>query len=294
MLLPLALVLAVHGWVEAVAEWRGLRREQGLLVHAGISVAVVLFLVCIWAVTSRGYFWPEWPAFAAAVVLGVRAVAEYALRGTRLARRVGELELTRAGAVDAQEAELRRIERDLHDGAQARLVALGMSLGLAEQRMADDLAGAQRLVAEAREGVGEALRELRDLARGIHPPVLADRGLVAAIATLADRSALPVEVDAQLDRRVPPAVETAAYFVAAESLANAAKHAGATRVTIAVRRSGDVLAVEIADDGRGGADPSGGGLTGLRRRVEALDGTLAVTSPAGGPTVVRAELPCGS
>jgi signal transduction histidine kinase len=219
---------------------------------------------------------------------------EHVLRRGSLARRVEVLETTRTGAVDAQDAELRRIERDLHDGAQARLVALGMSLGLAEQRLATDPEGAQQLVAEARAGLGEALEELRDLARGIHPPVLSDRGLGAALATLADRSALPVTVTAGLDGRLPPAVESAAYFVAAEAIANAAKHSGAERIHVAVGRQGDVLAVEVADDGRGGADPAGGGLTGLRRRVEALDGTLAVASPPGGPTVVRAELPCGS
>jgi signal transduction histidine kinase len=207
---------------------------------------------------------------------------------------VDVLEATRSGAVDAQDAELRRIERDLHDGAQARLVALGMSLGLAEQKLASDPEGAQQLVAEARVGVGEALQELRDLARGIHPPVLADRGLGAALAALADRSALPVTVSVHLEERLPPAVESAAYFVVAEAIANAAKHSGASRIAVEVSRRGDVLEVGIEDDGAGGADPAGGGLTGLRRRVEALDGTLAVTSPRGGPTTVRAELPCGS
>jgi signal transduction histidine kinase len=169
-----------------------------------------------------------------------------------------------------------------------------MNLGLAEQKLADDPEGAQQLVVEARAGLGEALEELRALARGIHPPVLADRGLVAALATLADRSAVPVTVHAELDDRLPPAVETAAYFVVAEALANAAKHAGATEVTVDVTGRGAKLELAIADDGHGGADPAGSGLTGMRRRVEALDGTLSVTSPAGGPTVVRVELPCGS
>jgi signal transduction histidine kinase len=196
--------------------------------------------------------------------------------------------------VDAQDAELRRIERDLHDGAQARLVSLGMSLGLAEQKLADDPERAQQLVAEARIGLGEALEELRDLARGIHPPVLADRGLAAALVSLADRSAVPVEVSVTLDERLPPAVESAAYFVAAEAIANAGKHSGASRIAVGVARHGNVLEVEVSDDGRGGADPGGGGLTGLRRRVGALDGTLIVTSPAGGPTTVRTELPCAS
>ena len=257
-------------------------------------MAFVVFVTAIWAVTGRGYIWPTWAMLARSLILGIHAAVNYAARGSRLARRVDVLEATRSGAVDAQDAELRRIERDLHDGAQARLVALGMSLGLAEQKLASDPEGAQQLVTEARIGIGEALQELRDLARGIHPPVLADRGLGAALATLADRSALPVTVSVALEERLPPAVESAAYFVVAEALANAAKHSGASRIAVRVGRRGDLLEVEIEDDGRGGADPSGGGLTGLRRRVEALDGTLAVTSPQGGPTIVRVELPCGS
>jgi signal transduction histidine kinase len=212
----------------------------------------------------------------------------------RLARRVETLETTRLGAVEEQDAELRRIERDLHDGAQARLVALGLSLGMAEQKFRSDPEAAEKLVAEARTGVAEALRELRDLARGIHPPVLSDRGLGAALETLADRSPLPTTVRIDLERRPPARVETAAYFVAAEALANAAKHAGAGRVEISVGGRNGLVEVEITDDGRGGADPAGSGLVGLRRRVEALDGTLTVESPAGGPTAIRAELPCGS
>jgi signal transduction histidine kinase len=298
VILPLALVVAIHGWIELVEE-RPPRRgggivTRGLAIHAGVWAALVLFLVFVWAFAGGGYFWPVWVMLAAVIVLGAHAAVNHLARGSRLARRVDVLEATRSGAVDAQDDELRRIERDLHDGAQARLVALGMSLGLAEQKLATDPEGAQQLVAEARLGLGEALEELRDLARGIHPPVLADRGLGAALATLADRSALPVTVLVALEERPSPAVETAAYFAAAEAIANAAKHSGASRIAVDVRRRGDVLELEVADDGRGGADPSGSGLTGLRRRVEALDGTLAVTSPEGGPTVVRVELPCAS
>jgi signal transduction histidine kinase len=298
VILPLALVLAIHAWVELVEERPRLRRGtilgRAFAIHAGVWVALLVFLTLTWALTGAGYFWPVWVLLAAAIVLGAHAAIEYAARGRRLARRVGVLEATRSGAVDAQDAELRRIERDLHDGAQARLVALGMSLGLAEQKLSTDPEGAQQLVTEARLGVAEALQELRDLARGIHPPVLADRGLGAAIATLADRSALPVTVSVDLGERLPAAVESAAYFVVAESLANAAKHSGANRISVAVTRDGDLLELAIEDDGRGGADPSGDGLTGLRRRAEALDGNLAVTSPAGGPTTVRVELPCAS
>ena len=292
-LLPLALQLVSHAWIELVEERSRLRvgRSRAMSVHLGLSVALFTFLVLVWAVTTRGYFWPEWPALGLAVALVVHAAIA---RGHRLARRVDVLETTRAGAVDVQDAELRRIERDLHDGAQARLVALGMSLGLAEQKFAADPERARELVAEARHGVGEALRELRDLARGIHPPVLSDRGLGAAVATLADQSGLPVTVAVDLDGRLPPPVETAAYFVAAEALANAAKHSGASRIAVRARRNAGMLELEVEDDGCGGANPSGSGLTGLRRRVEALDGTLEVASPPGGPTTVRAELPCAS
>ncbi|MFL5910334.1 MAG: sensor domain-containing protein [Gaiellaceae bacterium] len=290
-LLPLALVLSIHGWVELVDERAALRRARGLAIHAGIDAALFAFLVLTWALTTRGYFWPVWPALGFAIALGIHWGAA---RSSRLSRRVGVLEHTRAGAVDAQETELRRIERDLHDGAQARLVALGMSLGLAEQKLASDPASAQQLVAEARLGVGEALRELRDLARGIHPPVLSDRGLAAALETLADHSAIPVSVSVHLDERLPDAIETAAYFVAAEALANAAKHSGASRIEIDVRCEAQRLAIAVRDDGTGGADAGGSGLTGLRRRVEALDGALLVSSPEGGPTTVQAELPCAS
>ena len=196
--------------------------------------------------------------------------------------------------MDAQEAELRRIERDLHDGAQARLVALGMNLGMAEQKLETDPEAVRELLAEARRGAGEALEELRDLARGIHPPILTDRGLEAALAALTVRSPLPVSVSVDVPERLPAAVEKAAYFVVAEALANVSKHAEASRMQVQISSADGVLVAEVVDDGRGGADPSGNGLTGLRRRVEALAGSLRVTSPAGGPTIVRAELPCGS
>jgi signal transduction histidine kinase len=165
---------------------------------------------------------------------------------------------------------------------------------MAEQKFRSDPEEAEKLVAEARAGVAEALSELRDLARGIHPPVLSDRGIGAALDTLADRSPLPTIVRVDLDRRPPARIETAAYFVAAEALANAAKHSRAGRVEISVGEHDGMLAVEVTDDGKGGADPAGGGLGGLRRRVEALDGTLTVESPTGGPTTIRAELPCAS
>ena len=296
VLLPLGLLFCMHALVELVDAKLGSREPltRSVAIHGGVVAALVVFLTLIWAVTSRGYFWPAWVALGLAIPLVVHYVVGRSTGRARLARRVETLETTRREAVDEQGAELRRIERDLHDGAQARLVALGLSLGMAEQKFESDPEGAQKLVAEARAGVAEALRELRDLARGIHPPVLSDRGLGAALDTLADRSPLPTLVSVELTERPPERVETAAYFVAAEALANAAKHSGASRVRISVGRYERVLAVEITDDGRGGADPSGNGLAGLRRRVEALDGTLSVDSPAGGPTTIRAELPCAS
>jgi signal transduction histidine kinase len=208
-----------------------------------------------------------------------------------MTERIETLTVTRTAAINAQEAELRRIERDLHDGAQARLVALGMTIGMAEQKMATDPEGARQLLAEARGGAHEALSELRDLARGIHPPVLQDRGLEAAVRELAVRSPLDVHVTAATDR-LPPAVESAAYFIVAEALANASKHADPSRIDVRLERNGGMLSVEVVDDGRGGADPEGAGLSGLRKRVEALDGTLRVASPVGGPTIVRADMPC--
>jgi len=298
VLLPLALAVAIHGWFVLLGEhpaWvRRVFRSRGLAGYTGVAVAVELYLIGIWGAAGGGYFWPVWPLLLMAAAGGVWAAAMWLSRGEgELTARIDTLETTRAGAIDEQESELRRIERDLHDGAQARLVALGMSLGMAEHTLAEDPQRAGELLAEARVGAEQALKELRDLARGIHPPVLSDRGLEAAIAALVSSTPMPVTVSVSLPGRLPPVVESAAYFVVAESLANAGKYAHATRVRIHVRQSGELLELDVRDDGRGGADPEGGGLTGLRRRVEALDGRLAVSSPPGGPTTIHAELPCG-
>jgi signal transduction histidine kinase len=290
-MLVLGLRLAVEAAVLVAPErLPGIRPE--LARQSGISLAAATFFTLIWAVTSRGYFWPVWPMLALGIGLVARGASAYADRGSQ--ERIAVLEETRAGAVDQQETELERIERDLHDGAQARLVALGMSLGMAEQKFASDPAAAKELLAEARQGTREALEELRSLARGIHPPVLADRGLEAAIATLADRTPVRVDVVVDVPRRPPRAVETAAYFVVAEALTNAGKHADANHVAIDVREDAGNLVVSVVDDGPGGANPKGSGLLGLARRVEALDGELEVISPSGGPTTVRAVIPCGS
>ncbi|WP_158842427.1 sensor histidine kinase [Saccharothrix deserti] len=210
-----------------------------------------------------------------------------------LTDRVRVLADSRADTVDAQAAELRRIERDLHDGAQARLVALGMSLGMAEELLARDPRAAQELLAEARQSSTLALAELRNLVRGIHPPVLADRGLDGALRALALAHPLPVEVDLELSGRPEAPVESAAYFAVAETLTNVAKHSGATGAWVRVRHEHGRLSLMIGDDGRGGAAASeGGGLRGIERRLAAFDGTLGIASPVGGPTIVTMELPC--
>ncbi|MFD5917455.1 sensor domain-containing protein [Kitasatospora sp. NPDC058201] len=207
-------------------------------------------------------------------------------------RRIGELVRSRARLVDAFEAERRRIERDLHDGAQQRLAALRMTLGLARLDAPPDGPLAARL-AEAHREAGEVLSELRELINGIHPQVLTDRGLPDACADAGDRSPIPVTTRFALPGRLPAPVESAGYFAVAEALANVAKHSGASAVTVDGRYAGGRLTIEVADDGRGGADPSGGsGLTGLADRVAVVDGTLTVSSPPGGPTLVRVEIPC--
>jgi signal transduction histidine kinase len=210
-----------------------------------------------------------------------------------LTERVEQLTRTRRGALDVQAEELRRIERDLHDGAQARLVALTMKLGRAEERLSDQPELAE-LVREARIDAAGAIAELRDLARGIAPPILADRGLAAAVDALGRRSPMPVSVDAELPRRLAPVLETAAYFVVAESLTNVAKHARGASAHVSLEESRGWLVISVSDDGPGGANPAGSGLMGLRRRVEALDGTLDVISVAGRGTTIEAELPCES
>ena len=278
--LPTGLVVAA-GWWEGEAPNRFSKA-------VGHSVLVSLFLIGVWAASGGGSFWPVWPIAALALALGLRLVA----RGAKNEARVEELTQSRAGAVEASESQLRRIERDLHDGAQARLVALGMNIGMAEQQLTKDPEKAQEHLAEARKAAGAALQELRDLARGIHQPILADRGLDSAIRALAAHAGVPVSVDVELSERPPETIETAAYFVAAEGLANALKHAQASRIDIDLHMRENALVVRVLDDGRGGAAEDAGGLHGLRQRVEALDGSLRIASPEGGPTVIEAVLPC--
>ncbi|WP_411115114.1 sensor histidine kinase [Streptomyces sp. 029-5] len=211
---------------------------------------------------------------------------------SRLATRVSELESDRGVVVDTAAADLRRIERDLHDGAQARLVALAMDLGLAKEKLAEDPEAAARMVGEAHGEVKTALQELRDLARGIHPAVLTDRGLDAALSAIASRCTVPVEVEVDLPYRPAAAIEGIAYFTVSELLQNISKHARASRATVEVWQTRDRLMLQVTDDGRGGADrTAGSGLAGLTDRLDAVDGVLVIDSPAGGPTTVTAELP---
>ncbi|CAL9546216.1 histidine kinase [Streptomyces griseomycini] len=223
----------------------------------------------------------------------VDRMAVHGLLGpSRLATRVVELESDRGVVVDTAAADLRRIERDLHDGAQARLVALAMDLGLAKEKLREDPQVAARMVDEAHGEVKTALQELRDLARGIHPAVLTDRGLDAALSAVASRCTVPVQVEVDLAERPAPAIEGIAYFTVSELLQNVSKHARATWAAVEVWRTENRLMLQVVDNGVGGADVSGGsGLAGLAERLDAVDGILVVDSPVGGPTRVTAELP---
>jgi signal transduction histidine kinase len=291
MWVALGLAVPTGLWVAVRWGWHQPRRGiRSYAIQAGISLVLAVTVVAIWAMSGGGYFWPIFPFVGMGTALLLHGL--FLAPGQRkLQVRVDELTRTRSGALNVQASELRRIERDLHDGAQARLVALSMQLGRAEERLADDPDSAA-LVRQAREEATAAIRELRDLARGIAPPVLADRGLVAAAESLASRSTANVEVIGKLDHRLPPVVETAAYFVVAEALTNVAKHAPGASARVTLHIDGAMLVVEVADNGPGGANPAGGGLTGLKQRVEALDGRLDVHSLAREGTVVWAVLPC--
>jgi len=233
----------------------------------------------------------------AELVRSVCAAASLALENERLQAelraRLLELQASRGRLVEATDAERRRIERDLHDGTQQRLVSIAMSLGLLESKLPPGATAAQPLVRETREALALALEELRELTHGINPPLLAERGLAAALDELCRRAALPTHLDTTLDRRLPDPVETAAYFMASEALTNAAKHSHAREVRVSGSYDGQTLTVEVADDGIGGAISAGGsGLRGLADRVEALGGAFTVSSPPGRGTTLRADIPC--
>jgi signal transduction histidine kinase len=285
-----------------IAHTRAVPRENSArrlyVLQTGLSIYVGSIVLLVWLFSGGGEFWPVWPVSAIAFLQLLHfLLAEHQEVDQEqvLTERVDELTKSRSGALDVQAAELRRIERDLHDGAQARLVALSMQLGRAAHRLGDDADPQTRaLIVGAQEDARLAIAELRDLARGIAPPVLTDRGLEAAVEALGKRSPLEVEVRAQIAQRPAPVVESAAYFVVAESLTNVAKHSPGAAVLITLVGDADRLQLVIADDGVGGADPSGGGLQGLAQRARSLDGTLTVVSPKGHGTTITAELPCGS
>ncbi|HEY2654846.1 MAG TPA: sensor histidine kinase [Solirubrobacteraceae bacterium] len=234
----------------------------------------------------------------AELVRSVCAAASLALENERLQAelraRLVELQGSRSRLVEATDSERRRIERDLHDGTQQRLVQIAMSLGLLERKLPNDIAGAQPLVRETRQALAVALEELRELTHGINPPLLVERGLPAALDELCRKAALPSRLDSSIDRRLPDQVETAAYFLASEALANAAKHSHGSQVRVTVVDEDRRLVIEITDDGIGAATTAGGsGLRGLADRVEALGGSFTITSPPGRGTTLRAEIPCG-
>ncbi|MDX3232637.1 sensor histidine kinase [Streptomyces sp. ME19-01-6] len=284
----------VEGWVLALGTWRPIVHAAGTYWYGFIPVTsqstanYAALLGCGFLVL--GVF--ATPVLLRAHFLVGRAFLAPTPRMT-LAERVQHLTETRHDAVDTSAAELRRIERDLHDGAQARLVAMGMSLGTVEALMEKDPAKAKELLAAARASSAEALAELRDLVRGIHPPVLAERGLGDAVRALALRMPLSVEVEADLPGRADEPVESAAYFAISELLTNAAKHSGAERVWIDVHHDSGALRITVTDDGEGGASAAeGSGLSGVQRRLGTFDGVLAISSPVGGPTMVTIEIPC--
>jgi signal transduction histidine kinase len=280
-------LLALPAYVPALPEGRA---NFGLF-EAGVGGSVPLALVGLsmlllapWVVRMLANL-DRWVATS---LLGARpSVAELSARLTRV-------EASRAAAVDAGEAERKRIERDLHDGAQQRLVALAMDLGQAREKLATDPDEAARLVTEAHEEAKRALTDLRDLVRGIHPAILEDRGLDAALSAVVARCPVPVNLAVTLSERPPAAVESTAYFVVSEALVNVARHSRATRATVSIAGSGDRVVIEVTDNGVGGADAARGtGLAGLAERVEAVGGWLRVISPTGGPTTILAELPYG-
>lgn len=260
------------------------------------SVTVGSWPTALAAVLLAAVVFTGWLLLSRPVLTGYAYFARYLLGPTRqsqLASRVQHLAVTRSGALDIQAAELRRIERDLHDGAQARLVSLGLQLGAVDRKLAQDPEEARLLLRQARDSSVQALRELRDLVRGIHPPVLAERGLADALRALGLASPLHVTVVADLDGELPDPVESAAYFAVSELLTNVLKHADAQSAEVVAWREDDILHARVTDDGRGGADASAGsGLEGIRRRLASFDGVLEIDSPRGGPTVMKLELPC--
>jgi signal transduction histidine kinase len=286
--------LAFSATVGAALSWLPVVLLIDPFVFLVLSVAdggAIWLLLILLGIPLVALWWYSTPTLVRA-----RALADRRLLGTprveQLARRVEEVAASRSETMDHSAAEVRRIERDLHDGAQARIVSLGMHLGLAEELLKRDPDAAVALLRDARQSTVSALSDLRDVIRGIHPPVLADRGLVGAVEALAIDLPVPVMITVSMAGPPPPPVESAVYFAIAECLANTVKHSLAARAWVSIDHRNGVLRVECGDDGHGGADRSSSGLTGMSRRLAAFDGTMSVESPEGGPTVVVMEVPC--
>ncbi|WP_019929937.1 sensor histidine kinase [Nocardia sp. BMG111209] len=287
----ISVVLAVRDVVRAPAG-----RRRFWIVHRDVFLLVNGIQIGAWALVGDGFFWPAWPLPIMTALLAAHWRVLRRLPPSReqeLAERVDVLTRTRRDALDVRAAELERIERDLHDGAQARLVSVAMTLGLTERLVARDPAAAGDLVAEARAGALAALEDLRTVMRGIHPPVLGDRGLVGALEALAVDLSVATTVTAVLPARPPAPLESALYFAVSECLANVVKHSRADRATVTIGYGDGLLSVVVGDNGVGGARfDRGTGLRGVVRRLEVFDGTLELRSPPGGPTDVIMELPC--
>jgi signal transduction histidine kinase len=266
-------------------------RKRWLAADAAAGALLVTADLTVWVLSGGGYFWPMWTTLAVSAVLAFHYAMYRRPPGRRereLMARVSTLTRSRSGALDRQAAELKRVERDLHDGAQARMVSLALSLGLAGDLLRRDPDTAQRLLDEARSTAVAALDDLRAVMHSIHPPVLADRGLGDAVRSLVLDLAVPVTVTGSPPSPLPAAVETAAYFAVAECLSNVVKHSGATEARVEFRDD----RITVADNGRGGAALSkGSGLRGIVERLEAVDGRLDVVSPAGGPTELTITIP---
>jgi signal transduction histidine kinase len=306
-------------WLGREATWRQLSYHlvagpilatAGLITLAMLGLGLAMCSVFFWISAVQGTHPLQVRAGLTVAGFALLAAGPWMLRRVRLAdtrigagllgpspaeRQLVSVTESRSGLVAAADAERRRIERDLHDGAQARLVSLAMNLGLARATRTDISPDAMAIIAEAQDETVKAIDELRHLVRGLHPAVLDDRGLDAALSALAARLPVPVSLHVNVPGRASPAIEAVAYFVVSEALANIAKHAGATRAVVAVDRAGGLLTVVVTDDGTGGADPSrGSGINGLAQRVRSVGGTFHLDSPAGGPTILAAELPCES
>jgi signal transduction histidine kinase len=281
-------------WIQ-VADPMSWRDRAWLVAALPLALVTSLVAVLLLVLVVTGVAW--WFGVGPIMVARSRIDRWFLAFGVteQLEQRVEVLTETRTQTIDNAAAELRRIERDLHDGAQARLAGLGMTLGMAAELMDQDPEGARQMLTEARQTTGAALGDLRAVVHGIHPPVLADRGLGAAVQALGLDVGVPIEVSADLPARLPEPVESAVYFAVAECLANVAKHAGAGHAWVEMAAPAGMLTVVVGDDGHGGADPSAGtGMRGVARRLAAFDGTMKVSSPAGGPTLVTLEVPCGS